>query len=128
MKPSSLPEALSLHDSVVTNITYDEPRRTLRVELDLCAYMQRDYQEGSPELVPHQITFSGVSRVEAAPPLASLAWVPDVNDADVLAAKPITSGEDGVELVLHTMDHTTKNRDVLVLKVFGDDVAWSPRP
>jgi hypothetical protein len=128
MRPSTLPRALALHDSGVDRVEYSKQERTVRLKMDLCNYDQPGYQEGDPEIVPGTLTFSDVARVESKPELGSLVWVEDQFDGELLQAEPLVSAspeEDGVALLIHTMDYRTHARDVLELRIFGGDVTWT---
>lgn len=126
MRSSQLKQALSLHDSVVQRI--EHAAGAVRIRLDLCNYAQAGYQEGDPEMVSGTLSFSGVSRVEAKPDLASFAWAEDQLDGEILEVKPLPASEtreDGVELVIHTTDYRTQARDILLLRIFGGEVTWA---
>jgi len=128
MKPSQIKQSLALHDSGVQSISYAAGEGIVRVRVDLCNYAQPGYREGEPELVPGTLEFTGVSRVEAKPELASFAWAEDQLDGEILEVKPLPAPaptEDGVELVIHTMDYRTRARDILLLRIFGGEVKWT---
>jgi hypothetical protein len=38
--------------------------------------------------------------------------------------KPLLEPDDGAEMVIQVTDHRSRSRDVLVLRIFGEDVTW----
>lgn len=53
-----------LHDSSVLNIVFDKDQKTLTLYLDFCAWMQNNYREGDPEIVPLTVAFYGIDNYE----------------------------------------------------------------
>lgn len=128
MRPSQIKRALALHDSGVQGVEYAPAERAVRIRIDLCNHQQPGYQPGEPEIVPGTLRFSNVTRVEAKPELSTLTWAEDRFDGEILEVTPLPAeapDDDGVEVLIHTMDYRTHVRDVLTLSVFGGEVTWT---
>ena len=57
-------EKYHLHDSGLNSIIIDTDKRTLCLSVDLCNWMQDDYEEEDPEILPIEIIFENVTKAD----------------------------------------------------------------
>lgn len=62
MTIQNLIEEYYLHDSLITKITYEN--NTVKIELEFCYWLQKDYKEGEKETGMLEIAFFNVSHFD----------------------------------------------------------------
>ncbi len=64
MTMKALKDSISLHDSLITNITFNDESRTLDITIEFCLWLQSGYIDGEPEVCKAHLLFSGLTDVD----------------------------------------------------------------
>ena len=64
MTISDFVEKYYLHDSGLKDIIVNKDNNTVHLMIDLCNWMQDDYVEGQPEILPIEVVFDGTTHME----------------------------------------------------------------
>ncbi|WP_438027526.1 hypothetical protein [Sorangium sp. So ce233] len=128
MKPSEIARNLVLHDSVVRDIEHDAHQRTLRIDIELCNYMQPGFQSDDPEMVHGSILFSSVHDIHAEPELSQLRWS-DQFDGQILrveASQDPMLDPETLKIVIQTSDYRIHQEGMLVIRLSASECTWIP--
>lgn len=129
MTPSELVQRFTFHDSGVSSVEVSEDKKTVSFKLELGNYMQPGFKDGDPEVIIGTLLFSPVSGLEATPDLQCFQWGKNF-DGEILRVSLLPNSDENtdqvIEFVIHTIEYSTRKRDVLVIKVFASDVEWIP--
>lgn len=56
-----------LHDSIITQINYNDLRKEITIFLDFCLWAQDDYNDDDPETIQIQLVFENVDNYRSDP-------------------------------------------------------------
>jgi len=131
MTISELVQHFTFHDSGVSSVEISEDEKTISFKFELGNYMQVGFRNGDPEIITGTLRFNPVVQLEAIPDLQFFQWGEDF-DGEILKVSLLSNAlknmNQGVEFVIHTIEYSTKKRDVLVIRVFASNVEWIPNP
>ncbi|EYF02272.1 hypothetical protein [Chondromyces apiculatus] len=111
---------------MINSIDHDPVAHTLRIEIELCNYMQKWYRDSEPEMVRGSLLFSAVASVRAEPDLAGLAWSEQF-DGQILRVTSVDGSPAEMETLkfaIETSDYRTKEEGMLILEVSAGECIW----
>ena len=121
-------EQTYLHDSGIHNFQYFPLQQKLILTIELCHYMQNNYQPSEPEITINKLIFSGVKSLTSNPDINQVAWSEKMNGQilDVTVSKPNNFSESQIKILVDVTDYI-KNIDITYSLVFvASDASWLP--
>lgn len=119
-------EQIDFHDSGIDNFQYFSLQQKLILTIELCHYLQNNYQLNDPEVTMNKLMFSGVKSLTSNPDINQVKWGEKMNGQilDVIVSKLDNSLDSQIKILLDVTDYI-KNIDITFSLVFvASDVSW----
>ncbi len=127
MRPSELFKNLYFHDSPVDALVYSPENRDLRLKIDLCNFMQEDYQEGEPDFLEGELTIRGIKAISFDPEPLQIVENGSIGGEILRFDAQENTSQDEFEdicLVLEVSDYPAKTHTTVAIEMTASEVEW----